>query len=222
MPILPVLSVVKRHDQLCDVRMLTYVPDRYQLQVFLYFEAMRLCGDISFDVSAIADQVNVCVCCTQVVHTWDLCSKTISAIHMQDHFECLPPFSHLPSLPTPSWFVSFAGSPCWPTQASWDTVWKRSSCPGKELTASCQLYSPCQLPLTYLYTFSEDLYPCAFSRWPSCSAHNSSRLYKYSHYTSSLILRPAQLSIACSLHVGRAWEQGYYTATLGDLVGCEE
>ena len=40
--------------------MLTYVPDRYQLQVFLYFETMRLCGDISFDVSAIADQVCVC------------------------------------------------------------------------------------------------------------------------------------------------------------------
>ena len=60
MPILPVLSVVKRHDQLCDVNMLNYVPDRYQLQVFLYFEAMRLCGDISYDVSAIADQVCVC------------------------------------------------------------------------------------------------------------------------------------------------------------------
>ena len=68
MPILPVLSVVKRHDQLCDVRMLTYVPDRYQLQVFLYFEAMRLCGDIPFDVSAIADQVCVCVLHTGCAH----------------------------------------------------------------------------------------------------------------------------------------------------------
>ena len=68
MPILPVLSVVKRHDQLCDVRMLTYVPDRYQLQVFLCFEAMRVCGDISFDVSAIADQVCVCVLHTGCAH----------------------------------------------------------------------------------------------------------------------------------------------------------
>lgn len=45
----------------CDVN---YVTDRYRLQVFLYFEAMRVCGDISYDASAIADQV--CVCCTQV------------------------------------------------------------------------------------------------------------------------------------------------------------
>ena len=73
MPILPVLSVVKRHDQLCDVRMLTYVPDRYQLQVFLYFEAMRVCGDISFDVSAMADQVNIHVCAAHRLCTLGTC-----------------------------------------------------------------------------------------------------------------------------------------------------
>ena len=98
MPILPVLSVVKWHDQSWDVNMLNYVTDRYRLQVFLYFEAMRVCGDISFDVSAIADQVNVCVCCTQVVHTWDLCSKTISAsicrtiLNVSLHSHIFPPF----------------------------------------------------------------------------------------------------------------------------------
>ena len=57
-----------------------YVTDRYRLQVFLYFEAMRVCGDISFDASAIADQV--CVCCTQVGTCVADTVITISAINM--------------------------------------------------------------------------------------------------------------------------------------------
>ena len=35
---------------------------RYQLQVFLHFEAMRVCCDVSFDTTVVADKVCVCKC----------------------------------------------------------------------------------------------------------------------------------------------------------------
>ena len=44
-----------RHVRSCDIL-------RYQLQVFLHFEAMRVCCDVSFDTNAMADKVCVCVC----------------------------------------------------------------------------------------------------------------------------------------------------------------
>ena len=94
----------------------------------------------------------------------------------------LPP-SLPPSLPTPSWFVYFVGSPCWPTQPSWDTVWKKSSCPGKNW----------ELPA---YTFLKDLYLCGVGHRPSVSIAVAGCISSHATQLASFPGPPSFLSLA--------------------------